>query len=199
MNKGLVVAFASLLGFASSCGSDSDCYSPSNPPTGRPGARGCACTPETNPNVCSAPLVCIDGEWQVMVDGTCWPGDGGVQTVDAGTRDAVDVSADACTLVANRTFMATQMMACGLLVPGQSSGCYWTLAFTENGAERRVTWHHLDMVETLTYQCDGPTISAFRQGLSAPVYSGVYDFTTGAIDWDGIDYVASATHAGSGR
>ena len=203
MNRGLAIAFSISVGLALSCSSDGggDCFSPSNPPTGKPGARGCACTPEGDPNVCSGSIVCANGEWQVRVDGPCTPADGGIRTFDAGTGGAVDSnSADACTLVANLTFTATQMNECGLAAPGQVSSCYWTLVFKDNGAERDVDWHFSDMVKTLTYQCDGLKISAWTQGLSGePVYIGAtYDPTTRTLHWDHVDYVASSADAAIG-
>jgi hypothetical protein len=134
-----------------------------------------------------------------MYDGPCMPADGGVRTFDTGTSGAVDSnSADACALVANLTFTATQMNECGLAAPGQSSSCYWTLVFKDNGAERDVRWHHSDMLETLTYQCDGLKISAWTRGLSGPVYSGTYDPATRTLHWDRFDYLASSVDAAIG-
>jgi len=133
-----------------------------------------------------------------MLDGPCWPVDGGVRTADAGTSGDLDVSADACTLVANRTFVATQVRECGLTAPGQLSGCYWTLVFKDNGAERQVDWHHSDLLQTLTYQCAGLKISAGRKDLSDAVYSGTYDLTTRTLSWDGVDYVASSADTAIG-
>jgi len=102
---------------------------------------------------------------------------------------------DACALVANKTFMATQMDECGMLANGQFVGCYWTLYFSDDGTQRVAFWHHSDLVETLTYQCDGWTLSAGKKGLTGPTYGGTYDPATAILRWEQMNYLWSSVDA----
>jgi len=112
--------------------------------------------------------------------------------VDGGLGSEATV--DACTFVDNATFIATQMDECGVLANGQFVGCYWTLVFQNDGTHRRACWTHSDLLEDMTYQCDGWIITAKSTGFALS-YQGTYDPVTGTLHWEQKEYVRSSVDA----
>ena len=108
---------------------------------------------------------------------------------DEGTSEANGDSSygDACGAVANLTFLSVEEHECGLTPTGVAT-CQWSIAFTDNGATRQLSWRHSDVSETLVYRCDGYTITTAVVSGTQPTYKGTYEPATGILTWDGFNY-----------
>jgi hypothetical protein len=93
---------------------------------------------------------------------------------------------DACTLIADTTFVSVNQMECGLGPNGVVTRCNWRVSFSAGA----YTWSHSDVVEVGAYSCDGATITATRAGASTTPLLGRLDPQTGQLTWDGATYVA---------
>jgi hypothetical protein len=84
----------------------SSCYSPTSDLSlaEQPGATGCACNPAVDRDVCvrGMGLMCMNGRWQLLIDGPCMPSPDDsshpeTNAVDASVDAAVPIEADAAT------------------------------------------------------------------------------------------------------
>jgi hypothetical protein len=84
----------------------SSCYSPTSDLSlaEQPGATGCACNPAVDRDVCvrGMGLMCMNGRWQLVIDGPCMPSPDGSSHPESNAADApvdaaVHVEGDAAT------------------------------------------------------------------------------------------------------
>ncbi len=167
------------------CDPDQSYLEPASCPMDGPAqvVAGCyvECDPDADPDGCGEGMTCT----AVQVDPCPCANDGGdCCGACAGEafvcQPALD---DVCAQVVGQEFESIEALECGIS-PDGIVPCNWNLQF---GADGSFDWMYSDVGEAGTYACEDGELTVTSQ----PSYDVTYDSTTGVLEWDGVEYVAT--------